>query len=232
VAYSPWSNGTVEVVNLSILKCLRSLLSEFKLKPSEWPKLVPLVQGVLNHSPSIRLSGMSPITIFTGLPPKDPFQVIFDSNRSEFRSSRLSCEDLLRLHEELSISLVEMHKKVLERKENSRRKAQETRNKHKKPVQVNFDIGDFVLVATVNPKDKLESRWKGPYRIVEVINMYVFKVEHLLTRKTKEVHAVRLRFFKDAELNGSSRSIFFTMIVVMKLKGFWMKEQRMELVRF
>jgi hypothetical protein len=54
---------------------------------------------------------------------------------------------------------------------------------------VNFDIGGFVLVATVSPKDKLESRWKIPYRIVEVINMYVFKVEHLLIRKTKEAHA-------------------------------------------
>jgi hypothetical protein len=38
-------------------------------------------------------------------------------------------------------------------------------------------------VATVNPKDKLESRWKGPYRIVEVINMYVFNYGEDLKRE-------------------------------------------------
>jgi hypothetical protein len=49
VAYSPWSNGTVKVVNYSILRCMRSLLSEFKMQLHEWPSLLPLVQGVLNH---------------------------------------------------------------------------------------------------------------------------------------------------------------------------------------
>jgi hypothetical protein len=46
--YSAWSNGTVEVVNNLILNCLRGVISEFKLKLSDWPKLIPLVQGVLN----------------------------------------------------------------------------------------------------------------------------------------------------------------------------------------
>jgi hypothetical protein len=67
VAYSPWANGTVEVVNESILRLLRSLLSEFKMDSSRWPELLPLVQHILNHTPSRRLGGLAPITVFTGL---------------------------------------------------------------------------------------------------------------------------------------------------------------------
>jgi IS30 family transposase len=41
--YCPWSNGTVEVVNPLLLRCLKALLSERKMQESEWPKLLKLV---------------------------------------------------------------------------------------------------------------------------------------------------------------------------------------------
>jgi hypothetical protein len=95
VAYSPWANGTVEVVNESILRCMRSLLSEFKMQLNEWPSLLPLVQGTLNHSPSRRLGGMSPVTLFTGLPAYDPFRIVFDKDSGQIRNHRISPEDLI-----------------------------------------------------------------------------------------------------------------------------------------
>ena len=49
--YAPWANGTVEVVNSTILRVIRSLLSELKLTWKDWSNLTPLIQGVLNHTP-------------------------------------------------------------------------------------------------------------------------------------------------------------------------------------
>jgi Integrase zinc binding domain len=41
LAYCPWSNGTVEVVNREILRILRALCSELKIPFREWPNLCP-----------------------------------------------------------------------------------------------------------------------------------------------------------------------------------------------
>jgi hypothetical protein len=60
-----------------------------------------------------------------------------------------------------------------------------------------FDVGDFVLVAFRMQKnqDKLVVRWRGPYRVVEVLNPRVCVVEHLVSKLRRQVHAVRTRFF-------------------------------------
>eukprot|EP00924_Labyrinthula_sp_SR-Ha-C_P000329 snap_masked-scaffold_25-processed-gene-3.21-mRNA-1 protein AED:1.00 eAED:1.00 QI:0/0/0/0/1/1/2/0/156 len=43
VTYLPWTNGLTEVINVTILKYLRSLLSEYPMHESEWPYLILLV---------------------------------------------------------------------------------------------------------------------------------------------------------------------------------------------
>ncbi|KAE9116132.1 hypothetical protein PF005_g29422 [Phytophthora fragariae] len=37
LAYTPWANGTVEVVNREVLKSVKALLSERKLQATYWP---------------------------------------------------------------------------------------------------------------------------------------------------------------------------------------------------
>ncbi|RAN79793.1 hypothetical protein B5P41_35575, partial [Bacillus sp. SRB_28] len=48
-AYTPWANGSVEVVNRLLLFVLRALISEFRLSFHDWPCLLPLVNMALNH---------------------------------------------------------------------------------------------------------------------------------------------------------------------------------------
>jgi transposase InsO family protein len=79
LAYVPWSNGTVEVVNREILRVLRALLSGFHMRPSDWPRILPLVQSTLNHSPLEHFKGVAPITAFTGLPPTSSLDSLVDS---------------------------------------------------------------------------------------------------------------------------------------------------------
>nr|CCA15787.1 PREDICTED: GapPol polyproteinlike putative [Albugo laibachii Nc14] len=73
-ARCPWANGTVEVVNRGMLKCFRALLSDWKMKPREWSRLVQVVQMVLNQVESRSLGGLAPITAMTGLKPMRPLE--------------------------------------------------------------------------------------------------------------------------------------------------------------
>lgn len=77
-ARCPWANGTVEVVMREVLRSYRALLLEWRLQPSDWPRIIKIVQMLLNHSPSPSLGGAAPITAMTGLKamsPMDTFTV-------------------------------------------------------------------------------------------------------------------------------------------------------------
>ncbi|KAE9333825.1 hypothetical protein PR003_g13836 [Phytophthora rubi] len=84
LSYTPWTNGTVKVVNREVLKSVKALLSERKLQTTYWPRVLPVVQVALNSMPSGRLGGATPLTAFTALPgesqlrsilhPQDPFE--------------------------------------------------------------------------------------------------------------------------------------------------------------
>ncbi len=67
----------------------------------------------------------------------------------------------------------------------------------------NFDVGDFVLQATVqeSARSKLQDIWKGPAQIVRVISGYVYEVEDLITKRVMEAHVSRLKFYADDKLN-------------------------------
>eukprot|EP00171_Calliarthron_tuberculosum_P018475 IDg18475t1 len=68
---SPKSNGTVETVRKEVLRASRAFLSEFRLKPSEWPSVV---QSILNHSVRPSLNNRAPITVFSGLLADNPIR--------------------------------------------------------------------------------------------------------------------------------------------------------------
>jgi hypothetical protein len=90
LAYCPWSNGTVEVVNREILRVLRALCSELRIPFREWPNLVPLVQGVLNSAILPRLGNRSPLTAMTGLPADHPLASITTSSEVRPRAVKLA----------------------------------------------------------------------------------------------------------------------------------------------
>eukprot|EP00924_Labyrinthula_sp_SR-Ha-C_P002993 snap_masked-scaffold_58-processed-gene-0.46-mRNA-1 protein AED:0.71 eAED:0.71 QI:0/-1/0/1/-1/1/1/0/239 len=49
IAYSPWTNGSVETINTTILRCIRNLVSQYRLHESEWPKLLPTITYIINN---------------------------------------------------------------------------------------------------------------------------------------------------------------------------------------
>ncbi|CEP01149.1 hypothetical protein PBRA_008461, partial [Plasmodiophora brassicae] len=84
-AYCPWANGTVERANRTVLNVMRSILNEAQITTHNWPYLCPVVQHVINHTPSRRLNGYAPITVVTGRSPESPLDQIWDPKERQWR---------------------------------------------------------------------------------------------------------------------------------------------------
>ena len=67
----------------------------------------------------------------------------------------------------------------------------------------NFSEGEFVLVAReeFNAGEKLALRWCGPCRITKAISEYVYQVEDHRNGALEDVHASRLLFYSDSQLD-------------------------------
>lgn len=83
--------------------------------------------------------------------------------------------------------------------------AQHARNKDNQRATkpIDFNIGDYVLWATVDTIQKLgklEVTWRGPFTIVDTVSHHVFTIQHLIDGKQTNVHASRLKFYRDATM--------------------------------
>lgn len=65
LAYSPQSNGHVERANQEVTRHLRTLVMDLHVMYDEWPKLLPLVQHIMNHSVHSQL-GFTPHAMLYG----------------------------------------------------------------------------------------------------------------------------------------------------------------------
>ncbi|KAH9132765.1 hypothetical protein AeRB84_020938 [Aphanomyces euteiches] len=179
-AYSPWANGTVEVVNRLILRAVRALLSEMKLKTNEWSHELLLVQGALNHQPSPRLSGVAPVTAFTGLPAKTPMSgFVHPTTKEVYVIDWL--DDVRQRHmAELAVTLNELHRDVVAKSDKLRKQARKRRDEKASVKLTNFSVGDFVLVGSVvKQPTKLSLVWRGPEQVTRVVTDYVMETQHL-----------------------------------------------------
>ncbi|ETK81236.1 hypothetical protein F441_23036 [Phytophthora nicotianae CJ01A1] len=69
-----------------------------------------------------------------------------------------------------------------------------------------FDVGDFVLWSRIDqrlPNTKLLAHWVGPLKVIEALPQS-YQIEHLVTGRKYEVHASRLKFYADADLETSA----------------------------
>ena len=195
VAYAPWSNGMVERRCKTVSEILRLLLSEARAPPHEWPAILPLVQSVLNNTPSAAIAGMAPVQVHTGLPARNPLSVIFRPDARDFISVDVT-SDFVKAHvAKLQAVMIERHSQVsgvLPRGHVTR--------PGEKPVD--FAIGDWVLVSRQhgNERDKTLPPWWGPARVVDTVSDLVYKVQDVNSDKVYVVHARHLRFYWDASL--------------------------------
>eukprot|EP00924_Labyrinthula_sp_SR-Ha-C_P010291 snap_masked-scaffold_23-processed-gene-2.9-mRNA-1 protein AED:0.45 eAED:0.45 QI:0/-1/0/1/-1/1/1/0/1117 len=228
VAYSPWTNGAVEVVNSAILRCIRSLTSQYRLHESEWPKLLTTISYIINNRPSERRLNKSPNELFlyykltTPLLQQSPkhFSISTANNVKE----PLDVAILVEQAEELR-GIIESVQEEVYTEVKFRRDMENSRLNKKRKVIFQFSQGDYVLVSeygTLNAKEKTHLNWIGPYQITNIVSKDVYEVESLLGKR-RVIHASRLWFYSDEKPLGNKnlKALFvhnFQSLEINKLK--------------
>jgi hypothetical protein len=184
--YCPWANGSVERLNRSILELLRKLLSENQITWEQWNCLLPTVNKLLNERPLTRKPFVSPRELMIGQKPISNLDILYANDTITLPKYPIDLENLLT---DLRQKMDELHS-LLE--------APNTKNKNFKGVKYNFNIGDYVLVAThiEHLPSKLKARWTGPFLIIASINSHVFQLKDLLiSNRIITSHVSRMKLF-------------------------------------
>jgi hypothetical protein len=203
VAYGHYSNGSIEIINRNFLALIRALLSELHWNKSDWPWLNKNIEHTINHRPQARLGGKAPVTVFTGQRPDNPLDQLFGKvDQSSLNFFRVPPEKIVQELKQLQDSLAKMHRRVRLTSEDHRAKRRtQSRIFRREP---NFIVGDYVLVGDPEPEKrvgrKLSLLWKGPFRITDTLNGYIFQVENIINGVRRIVHGDRIRYFADDQL--------------------------------
>jgi hypothetical protein len=212
-AYSPWANGIVERVNRELVRLWKVLMGEVGLPMEEWATIRPLVQAIINRSPSAVLDGLCPAEVqFARKPPHPLDTIAFSSLAEETKSAAEDVDWQQRAREyfETAAAAIQSNwvrvrtarerrreQNVAERERAAGRdtRVREARAANKVPQ---FAMGEFVLVSCPVSRNKLRNVWMGPYRVVDTINPWVYVVEDIVTAKRRSIHVQRMRLYADA----------------------------------
>lgn len=201
-ARCPWANGTVEVVMREVLRCCRALLSEWRLPPRDWPRVIKVVQMILNQSPSKSMGGVAPITAMTGLramSPLDQLAVPGPIGSTTWEEIQVKQRENIA---KLQAAMDNMHRRTAKAASGARAAGRTSRDNKRGTSMAQFDIGDFVLYADVwaHARDKLKVKWCGPAQVTAATSNWVFEIQNMITGERKEAHASRLKFYADSTL--------------------------------
>ncbi|KAL3659842.1 hypothetical protein V7S43_015144 [Phytophthora oleae] len=126
------------------LRCCRALLSEWRLQPEEWSRVVKVVQLVLNQTASPSLGGVAHIT--ATMIPSDTISIPGPIESTTLEQIQMPRRQHVK---RLQQALEDMHRKMSEVNNAVRSTGRQTRRKKKGNSMAQFDIGDLVLYADV-----------------------------------------------------------------------------------
>jgi hypothetical protein len=197
-AYCPWSNGSVERLNRTVLVIIRKLLSENHIPDIEWSRVVHLLMKIINETPSTARGGFTPRKLFTMLDTISPLaQTLHGFDAPAARDLHVP-PDFDVYVSQLQQDLDSLHDNVFLKVKRNVTVRQGKRLADKAVHITKFHVGDLVLRANVTSvfRRKLVATWTGPYRIVDTVNDWVFKLQDLLDpSKIVDVHIMRMRLF-------------------------------------
>jgi hypothetical protein len=203
VAYGHYNNGSIEVINKNFLSLIRALLSELRWDKHSWPYLKHNIEHTINHREQTRLNGHAPITVMTGLRPENPLDQVFRSPiEKDLAIQPLTADRIQEGLRQVETALEDMHRLITDR--SAKQRAAKRAQKDKFRRLPNFQVGDYVLIGLPEPKTawkKLFLKWRGPFRVTDTQNNYVFEVENIIDMKKQIVHGDRVRFYDDSKLN-------------------------------
>ena len=201
VSYSPFTNGTVEVMNVKILRLLRTLLSERCIPANQWQSLVPNLEFAINNIKMLDRDNLSPNEIWFGSSVGQGYSVVTDQPPSFVDGALLPPRPGIfsEMASLLAAQLEQLHRSLDLKATSHRDYVRGWRNARTATVVPQFGPGDWVLVSiasTHKERHKCLLRWQGPHLITGISSDNVYRVQDLLTSVITEVHAERLRFYE------------------------------------
>ena len=171
--YHPMTNGQVERYNATMDAKIAALSNE---KRTNWDEQLPFV--TFNYNTSIHTTTRkTPFEMMFGRSPTLPFD-----HQKPIVNLTQDPEHVQKLNQYLS-SLAEDAKKNILRQQ---RKYKERYDRHR--IDPTYKVNDLVLIKTNSRRNKFDSRYEGPFRIVEQVGPKTFIAKH--TRKPTFVRQV------------------------------------------
>ncbi|SNX87990.1 related to pol protein [Melanopsichium pennsylvanicum] len=191
-AYHPQTDGQTERVNQVVEQYLRIYCN---YEQDNWASLLPMAEFVYNNTVHSSI-GVSPFFACYGWNPKMhpelPEQVgILDPKRQEFAKTN---KELVRY--------------LQEQARQAQSRAVEQYNRKRKDIE--FKVGDRVYVSTKNwatrrPTAKLNTRFAGPFPVIERIGRRAYRIQLPSSVRVHNVfHVSMLERTKDSKLEGRS----------------------------
>ncbi len=179
-AYHPQTDGQTERIN-QILEEYLALYTNYQM--DDWSRLLPIAEMVYNNTPS-STTGLSPFMADHG------YEMTFDPATFEKRPFSTDSDriilDISKLHTILREHIILANDRMAKQY-----------NKNHLPVPDDFNIGKKVYLSTRNltterPSAKLESRYVGPFTIMERIGPNAIKLDLPPTMRNHPVFNVNL----------------------------------------
>jgi transposase InsO family protein len=166
-AYRPCSNGITERNNRTIADCLSKLSEENR----EWDRLVPLVCLYMRSSQH-KVTGYSPALLTYGREMRLPADLMYPTGHVD--TTITMPEYLENLEQRLHVAS-EMARKHLEMDWQGRESNAQFWQNYR-DLDINKPVFVFRPVVGKGRFAKLAKHWHGPYKIIEIINPYLYKV--------------------------------------------------------
>eukprot|EP00924_Labyrinthula_sp_SR-Ha-C_P001744 augustus_masked-scaffold_64-processed-gene-0.14-mRNA-1 protein AED:0.44 eAED:0.44 QI:0/0/0/1/1/1/2/0/990 len=204
IVYSPWSNGSIEVMNRFVLRVLRQLCSCSMLDKDKWKEVLHQVVDIINNSRSRH--GFSPNELTSYLARAKGIHTLSSDKEDDvlpivIQGKLRECRDpekFRRNVDKLLEIILSRRNKVEPAIKESRDRSRKYINKKFRSSKVNFAPGDFVLISRIGIpwlSDKISLRWIGPYLVVGVEGEHCYKVKSL-EGKLEVVHSQRITLYQ------------------------------------
>jgi hypothetical protein len=174
-AYHPQTDGQTERVNRVLEEYLRCYIGPSQ---TDWDRYLPMAEFAINDSYQVS-TGRTPFYMTYGCHPSLPTRLAEPSQDNP--AGKQFAE---RVH-----AAVNKAKQMLQ---SAQQKQADQANKHRRDVE--FDVGDMVLLSTANiviktpGKQKLLPRFIGPYEILQKVGRAAYKLK--LPQEMSKVHPV------------------------------------------
>ncbi|CAF5020147.1 unnamed protein product [Rotaria sp. Silwood1] len=162
--YHPQTNGQIERYNSTMDAKIAALSN---LRKTDWDDQLPFV--TFNYNASIHSSTKQiPFEMMYGRSPVLPFDhqdtnvnISYDSEHAKKLSEFLS-----KLNEQAKINIIKNQERYKQRYDVNR-------------SDPSYNIGDLILVKTLNIRHKFDVRYERPFRIIQKITAKTFIVQHV-----------------------------------------------------